>query len=83
VGDPPKEKRKQMTKINNSSIISEIGYNQLKEELTVTMNKAPVTSYVYRGVDSKLANNLLSADSKGSFFNNNIKGKFTSTKVVS
>jgi len=71
-----------MTKISNSSLISEVGYNQLNEELSVTMKKAPSTTYVFRGVNRKTADGLISAKSKGSYFNSNIRGRFPTTKVA-
>tara|TARA_R110000851_G_scaffold60845_1_gene140070 strand:+ start:192 stop:410 length:219 start_codon:yes stop_codon:yes gene_type:complete len=71
-----------MTKINNSSLISEVGYNQLNEELTVTMRKTPSTTYVFRGVNRKTADGLVAAKSAGTYFNTKIRGQFKSTKVV-
>jgi len=71
-----------MTKINNSSLISEVGYNQLNEELTVTMQKAPATKYVFRGVSRQTADSLVQAKSAGTYFNSNIRGRFPTTKVA-
>ena len=71
-----------MTKIKNSTLISEVGYNQLNEELTVTMRKTPSTRNVFRGVNRKTADELVAAKSAGSYFNTKIRGQFQSTKVV-
>jgi hypothetical protein len=71
-----------MQKITNSSLITGIGYNQLNEELSVSVAKTPNATYVFRGVSRTVADQFVSATSKGSYFNRNIRGRFPSTKVV-
>ena len=71
-----------MQKITNSSLITGIGYNQLNEELSVSVTKTPNAPYVFRGVSRTVADQFVNATSKGSYFNRNIRGRFPSTKVV-
>jgi hypothetical protein len=71
-----------MQKITNSSLITGIGYNQLNEELSVSVSKTPNATYVFRGVSRTVADQFVNATSKGSYFNRNIRGRFPSTKVV-
>ena len=66
----------------NSSLIGGIGYNALTEQLSVTMRATPQTTYVYRGVPRTTANGFAEANSKGRFFNSNIRGRFPSTKIA-
>jgi hypothetical protein len=66
----------------NSRLIRTIGYNPLTEQLSVTLQKSPSTTYVYRSVGRKTANDFVEAKSKGTFYNRNIRGKFTSTKTA-
>ena len=67
----------------NSTLIQAIGYDTLTEKLSVTMQKNTGTTYVFRGVDRKTANDFVEADSKGQYFNRNIRGRFTTTKIAS
>jgi hypothetical protein len=71
-----------MQKVTNSSLITGIGYNQLNEELSVSVSKTPNATYVFRGVSRTVADQFVNASSKGSYFNRNIRGRFPSTKVV-
>ena len=71
-----------MQKITNSSLITGIGYNQLNEELSVSVTKTPNATYVFRGVIRTVADQFVNATSKGSYFTRNIRGRFPSTKVV-
>ena len=66
----------------NSTIIRAIGYNQLTEQLSITMQNRPATTYVYRGVGRKTANDFVEATSKGQFYNRNIRGRFPTAKVA-
>ena len=66
----------------NSSLIKSIGYNPLTEQLSVTMLKNTGTTYVFRGVGRKTANDFAEAKSKGQYFNRNIRGRFTTTKIA-
>ena len=67
----------------NSTLIQAIGYNPLTEQLSVTMQKNAGTTYVFRGVGRKTANDFVEANSKGQYFNRNIRGRFPTTKVAS
>lgn len=67
----------------NSTIIRAIGYNQLTEQLSITMQNRPATTYVYRGVGRKTASDFVEANSKGRFFNNNIRGRFPNVTIAS
>tara|TARA_R110002020_G_scaffold334167_1_gene549521 strand:- start:774 stop:995 length:222 start_codon:yes stop_codon:yes gene_type:complete len=66
-----------------STLIQAIGYNPLTEQLSVTMQKNAGTTYVFRGVGRKTANDFTEADSKGQYFNRNIRGRFPTTKIAS
>ena len=66
----------------NSTLIKGIGYNPLTEQLSVTMQKNAGTTYVFRGVGRKTANDFVEANSKGQYFNRNIRGSFPTTKVA-
>ena len=66
----------------NSKLIQAIGYNPLTEQLSVTMQKNPGTTYVYRSVGRKTANDFVESTSKGQFFNSNIRGRFPSSKIA-
>ena len=66
----------------NSKLIRGIDYNPLTEQLSVTMQKNPQTTYVYRSVGRKTANDFVESNSKGQFFNRNIRGRFPSTKIA-
>jgi len=65
-----------------STLIQAIGYNALTEQLSVTMRKNTGTTYVFRGVGRKTANDFTEAGSKGQYFNSNIRGRFPTTKVA-
>ena len=66
----------------NSSLIRTVGYNPLTEQLSVTMQKNPAWTYIYRGVGRKTANDFVESTSKGQFFNSNIRGRCPTTKVA-
>ena len=78
ISDNNKEQIK-MTK-TNSSLISGISYDVGTEKLSVSMRTNNAT-YSYAGVPQKLVNELNSAESKGKFFNRNIRGRFPATKI--
>jgi len=56
-----------------SSQIKKIGYDEEKKELFVTFHKG--STYKYSNVPMDLYLSLMSADSIGSYFIKNIKGK--------
>ena len=78
VGNNTKEQI-QMIK-TNSSLISGISYDAGTEKLSVSM-RTNNTTYTYAGVPQKLVTELTSAQSKGKFFNRNIRGRFPATKI--
>jgi hypothetical protein len=65
----------------NSTLVRGISYtgNILLGDLTV---KLELASYTYSDVPFELYLKFINADSKGSFYNSNIKGHFDSVKVV-
>ena len=65
-----------------SSLIQQIGYNPLNEQLSVVLRNTPDTTYTFRGVSRSTANGLIEAPSKGQYFNRNIRGRFPTTKVA-
>ena len=71
----------QMTKVN-STLIRSIGYNALTEQLSVALQNQPSTVWNYNGVSRATADKFSSANSKGQFFNRNIRGRFPTTKVA-
>ena len=68
------------TQTVNSTLIRTVGYNPLTEQLSITMQKNPSTTYVYRGVGRKTANDFVESTSKGQYFNSNIRGRFPTSK---
>ncbi len=65
----------QFTPVQSSNIIS-IGHDGTN--LYVNYKSG---TYVYENVDKSVYESLLSSDSKGRFMNENIKGKYTYTRV--
>jgi hypothetical protein len=70
------------TQAVNSTLIQKVGYNPLNEQLSIVFKASPQTTYNYSGVSRSTANQLIEADSKGQFFNSNIRGRFPTTKVA-
>ena len=67
-----------MTQVE-STLIKEVGYNPATQILTVTfVNQEGV--YEYQKVPEAVYKELMAAESKGSFFAKNIKGKFEFVK---
>ena len=62
-----------------SSQLSFIGYDEDKAELFVTFKKGQ--TYKYSDVPKAIFTRLKNADSVGSFYATNIKGKYESEKV--
>jgi len=65
-----------------SSLIKSIGYNQLTEQLSVVLLNTPNTVFNYSGVSRATANKFTGAESKGQYFNKNIRGNFPTSKSV-
>ena len=63
----------------DSSNISSIGYDAGSQVLEVEFKSGKV--YQYAGVPNDMADQLARADSKGRFFGQHIKGRFTTKEV--
>ena len=63
-----------------SSNLLEVGYNEENKKLFVKFNSGWV--YGYHEVEPGVFDQLLSADSKGKFFNANIKNSFNYERVI-
>ena len=59
----------------DSTSIEAIGYDRRTRELYVRFLESGHT-YVYRGVEDDVFEEFLGADSKGNYFNREIKGKY-------
>lgn len=59
----------------DSSNIEAIGYDPAAQELHVRFLKSGET-YVYYNVEEWVFNEIMQADSKGTYLNNNIKGRY-------
>lgn len=62
-----------------SSLINEINYRPKTETLSVTFTNGDV--WDYNGVDNTIWEMFRIANSTGKFYLENIKGKYTGTKV--
>lgn len=62
-----------------SSIIAGIRYNKKRKELSVMFDRSTV--YVYRQVPEVLFNKMLTAKSKGQFYNTHLKGIYDSARA--
>ena len=62
-----------------SSNIKEIGFDAVKQRLFLTMKNSK-TVYVYANFLESMFNAFLESESKGKFFLNEIKGKFSYEK---
>ena len=62
-----------------SSNLDEVGYDEEREVMQVTFNNGRV--YRYYQVPPAIFNSLLQADSKGSYFWENIRGKFEYERI--
>ena len=65
-----------------STLVERIGYNPLNEQLSIVFRASPQTTYNFAGVSRSTANQLIEADSKGKYFNRNIRGRFPTSKVA-
>ena len=61
------------------SFISNVSYDQAAQKLTVALTKG--TTYAFTGVPQKIVTELANAPSRGRFFNQNVRGRFPTTKV--
>lgn len=74
----------EMVPVEGSSLIAAVGYDADLKVLAVRMGVERGTDkglYYYTDVPAKLAWQFLASASKGTFYNANIKGKFTARKV--
>ncbi len=62
-----------------STLIKEIGYDADSQVLTVVMVQSGDV-YEYQGVPQAVYDGLMQAESKGSYFVKNIKGKYSFSK---
>ena len=62
-----------------SSVVATIRYDKIKHLLTVVFVSGSV--YIYKNVPEDLYAKMKQASSKGSFLNNEIKGKFEFEKI--
>lgn len=65
------------TKIENSSLISEVYYDDLCKELTVVFKKYYVPFYIYENVSLVIFKGFSEVKSVGKFYLNMVKDKFT------
>lgn len=65
-----------------STLVKSIGYNHLSEELNVILKTSPDTIYNFKGVSRETADEFFESNSKGQYFNKQIKGRFPTTKQV-
>jgi len=63
----------------SSTTFSKIGYDPASQELTVVFRDGGET-YTYSGIPAVLFEDMRSAESVGSFYHANIKGKFSETR---
>lgn len=64
----------------NSSNIKKIGYQNDAKVLLVTFVSGSV--YMYKDVPAEVFEDFVRAQSKGKFFHANIRGKYTTTKII-
>lgn len=62
------------------SSINEIHFTNAKQELTVVFTYDLETVYTYKGVSKAVAHGLKNAESRGTYFHANIRGKYEFTK---
>lgn len=64
----------------SSSNVDRVGYRRDSSSLLVVFKSG--TGYVYSGVPEHIADELLKAPSKGTFFGKNIRDKFATAKLA-
>jgi hypothetical protein len=62
-----------------SSLISNVSYDAAAKKMTVSMSKGQ--TYAFTGVPQNVVTELTNATSQGQFFNQNVRGRFPTTKV--
>ncbi len=63
-----------------SSQIASVGYDARREELEIEFHSGGI--YRYYRVPEKVYNDLMQAESKGKFFNSQIKGSYEFKKIA-
>lgn len=58
----------------------DVSYSETSKELTIKFNDG--SKYTYADVSAETAADLQKAESKGEYFNKNIRGKYKATKVT-
>lgn len=69
-----------MTKVENSSIIDSFHYYDKERVLTVKLKTSP-DLYKYLDVEPRTIKDFNLAESKGKFFNQNVRGKYDVEKI--
>ena len=64
-----------------SGIIKSVGYGYGYEDRVLTIEFTNGSIYKYNDVPENVYDALMTADSVGSYFHHNIKGKYTAKKV--
>ena len=62
-----------------STLISNVSYDGAAQKLTVSMSKGQ--TYAFAGVPQKVVTGLTTATSQGKYFNQNVRGRFPTTKI--
>lgn len=68
-----------MIEVTDSSLIESFGYDSKNCDLYIVLNGS---EYVYRVVPSFIFTNMVNAQSRGKFYNDNIKGRYDVIKLV-
>jgi len=63
----------------DSSVIKKAMYNHTSQQLTVEFNNG--STYLYEGVEARVFNDFVEADSQGMYFAENIKESYSYTKL--
>lgn len=63
----------------NDSWIEEVSYNPVTKEMVIQMKGGEKNRYACENVPLEVYMDFKNADSKGSFFNHNIKGRYLNT----
>ena len=65
----------------DSSFIHTVGYDKEKKRLEVIIDNDDERKYVYKNVSEYVYQNFLDSNSKGRYYNENIKGEYDSIPV--
>lgn len=70
-----------MTPVEGSSQVAALGYDPETHNLAVQFVDSPGKTYVYSDVEPATYSEMTAAESKGSFFYRNIKGKYPFDRI--